>query len=194
MWPTATRLPSLNQAQHIERAIAVLDVALARDDAVAELRRAATHDDLTGLLNRAAFHHRWAGSPDPQTALLYVDLDGFKPINDAIGHQAGDAVLVEVADRMRSAVRPHDDVVRLGGDEFAVVCPGAGVDEAQVIAERLVGAVSAPVVLADGSTVAVSASVGVTSAGTSLDDLVARADAALYEAKRTGGGRVVVAS
>jgi diguanylate cyclase (GGDEF)-like protein len=194
VWPTTTLLPTLNQAEHLERAISVLDLALSRDDALAELQRQANHDDLTGLLNRAGLHARWGGAPDPATALLYVDLDGFKPINDALGHQAGDDVLVEVAARMRSVVRPEDDVVRLGGDEFAVVCPGAGPEQARAIAERLVDVVSTPVDLPDGPTVAVSASVGVTSAGSSLDDLVARADAALYEAKRTGGARVVVAT
>jgi diguanylate cyclase (GGDEF)-like protein len=192
VWPTTTILPTLNQAEHLERAIAVLDLAITRDDALAELQRAASHDDLTGLLNRAGLHARWGDSPAPGTALLYVDLDGFKPINDALGHQAGDEVLVEVAGRMRAVVRPEDDVVRLGGDEFAVVCPGVGTDEARAIAERLVRVVSAPVDLAGGPTVAVTASVGVTGTGTSLDDLVARADAALYEAKRTGGARVVV--
>lgn len=193
VWPLTTLLPTLNQAQHIERAIAVLDLAITRDDAMAELHRAATHDDLTGLLNRAALHARWPGRPTEGTAFLYVDLDGFKPINDALGHQAGDAVLVEVARRIRGVVRPQDDVVRLGGDEFAVVCPDAGMGAARSIAERVVAAVAEPITLADGPTVAVSASVGVTEGGASLDHLIEAADTALYQAKRTGGARVVVA-
>lgn len=191
VWPTTTVLPTLNQSQHLARAVAVLDVALSRDAALAELRRAATHDDLTGLLNRAALHARWP-DPDPNVALLYVDLDGFKPINDALGHRAGDAVLVEVARRLRTVVRPEDDVVRLGGDEFAIVCPG-GRQAADAIAARLVDVVGRPISLPDGPTVAVGASVGLTDGGGSLDALLEAADAALYEAKRTGGARVVVA-
>lgn len=193
VWPTTTVLPTLNQAHHLDRAIAVLDLAITRDDALAELRRAATHDDLTGLLNRGALHARWPGRPEAGTAFLYVDLDGFKPINDALGHQAGDAVLVEVARRIRSVVRPEDDVVRLGGDEFAVVCPDAGVGAARSIAERVVAAVAEPITLPDGPTVAVSASIGVTEGGDTLDHLIEAADTALYQAKRTGGARVVVA-
>src|SRR4029453_11445327 len=86
----------------------------------------ATPDQLTGLANRRLFHTRWqqslgeAGGP---TALLYVDLDGFKPVNDTLGHEAGDSVLVEVAERLRGLVRAGDVVARLGGDEFAIILP-----------------------------------------------------------------------
>ncbi len=194
VWPDTTLLPTLNQAQHVERAIAVLDLAITRDEAMGELRRAATHDDLTGLLNRGALHSRWTDRSKDGTAFLYVDLDGFKPINDALGHQAGDAVLVEVARRIRGVVRPEDDVVRLGGDEFAVVCPDAGEGAARSIAERVVAAVAEPITLDGGPTVAVSASVGVTQGGDTLDELIEAADTALYQAKRTGGARVVVAT
>jgi diguanylate cyclase (GGDEF)-like protein len=103
-------------------------------------------------------------------------------------------VLVTVAERLRTVVRPEDDVVRLGGDEFAVVCPGAGVDGARAVADRLVAVVSEPVELPGGPTVAVTASVGLTEQGGSLDEMIEAADAALYRAKRTGGDRVVVAT
>jgi diguanylate cyclase (GGDEF)-like protein len=115
--------------------------ALAITDARSKrsLRWAASHDPLTGLLNRAEFSRRMDQLSSSDVALLYVDLDDFKPINDRFGHPVGDAVLVEVGRRIAAELGPNDVVGRLGGDEFAVMCPGIGaVDAGRVVADRIV--------------------------------------------------------
>ena len=157
------------------------------------LERART-DALTGLPNRAAFHEAVGGAaPAPGGALLYVDLDGFKAVNDRLGHAAGDALLREVARRLRAVVREGDLCARLGGDEFAVLLRDAAQEEAVVVAERLVAAVREPVVLG-GTSARVGASVGVAATGAAADgdELVRLADAAMYAAKGAGRGRVHV--
>ncbi|WP_033345895.1 GGDEF domain-containing protein [Catenuloplanes japonicus] len=147
-------------------------------------------DQLTGLANRRLFHTRWQGAlTDGPTALLYVDLDGFKTINDTHGHEAGDAVLETVATRIRGAVRTGDLVARLGGDEFAVILPGAPDDQASAVAARIVTAVAAPIMTAAGP-VTVGASIGIITAphGADPDTEIKRADAAMYAAKADGRG------
>ena len=124
-------------------------------------------------------------------ALLYVDLDRFKPVNDRLGHTAGDLVLVTVADRIRRAVRPDDRLTRFGGDEFVVECTGVRSDqEAIVIAERIIAAVQEPIRL-DVGEIRVGASVGIARAvgPVGVDDLLDRSDAALLAAKAAGKGR-----
>jgi diguanylate cyclase (GGDEF)-like protein/PAS domain S-box-containing protein len=155
-----------------------------------DLQRAARHDALTGAANRAYFFAELEErSSGEQTAVLYVDLDGFKPVNDRFGHHVGDHVLVEVARRIHSVVRPTDLVARLGGDEFAVLCPGvAGTDEATGIADRVVLAIAEPIVVA-GSRVEVGASVGVAVTEEVPGEwLLDAADRALYEVKASGKG------
>jgi diguanylate cyclase (GGDEF)-like protein len=154
----------------------------------------ATHDQLTGLANRRLFHTRWqqslgeAGGP---TTLLYVDLDGFKPVNDTLGHEAGDSVLVEVAERLRQHVRAGDVVARLGGDEFAVILPWTDGATADAIARRIVAALAEPFEL-DVRSVSIGASVGAVTAGPHSDPEVElrRADTAMYAAKAAGRGRI----
>ena len=154
----------------------------------------ATHDQLTGLANRRLFHARWqdslgeAGGP---TTLLYVDLDGFKPVNDTLGHDAGDTVLVEVAERLRSLVRAGDVVARLGGDEFAVILPWTDAATAEAIAQRLVTSLAEPFNVAHRP-VSIGASVGVVTAGPNANPEaeLRRADSAMYAAKAAGRGRV----
>jgi diguanylate cyclase (GGDEF)-like protein len=154
----------------------------------------ATHDQLTGLANRRLFHARWqkslgeAGGP---TALLYIDLDGFKPVNDTLGHEAGDSVLVEVAERLRRLVRAGDVVARLGGDEFAVILPWTDSATATVVAERLVAELSEPFAV-ENRPVSIGASVGAVIAAPNADPEaeLRRADTAMYAAKAAGRGRV----
>ena len=128
-------------------------------------------------------------------ALLFIDHDGFKPINDRFGHSAGDRVLVEIARRCAAAVRPADLVARLGGDEFAVLAR-TGADAALTdLADRLLEAIRSPIDL-DGQPVRVSATIGIAEATTARErassgscELLAAADLAMYEAKRAGGDR-----
>ncbi|WP_222268720.1 putative bifunctional diguanylate cyclase/phosphodiesterase [Modestobacter marinus] len=168
----------------------------------ARLEYAATHDALTGLANRTLFidHLELALAtasrhPRLRVAVLFCDLDRFKLINDSFGHAAGDALLRQVGQRLRGAVRPADTVARLGGDEFAVLCPElADEEQAGHLAERVVAAVAGPYRLEDGpEELLVGTSVGVALSPHPPQDaelLVREADTALYEAKHRGGGRV----
>lgn len=158
-----------------------------------DLQARAERDSLTGCLNRAALLSALQDILDEPvgegTAVMFIDLDGFKPINDRLGHAAGDDLLVGVARRLRSAVRAADVLGRFGGDEFVVVCPGVrspeqALDAARSLSRRSFGAT------VDGETI-VAASVGVAWTGLPGADaaaLVGAADRAMYEAKRSGGG------
>ncbi len=150
----------------------------------------ATTDPLTGLLNRRAFGRAADALLDRHGALtmLFIDLDGFKDVNDGLGHARGDEVLVAVADRLRRLVRPRDVVGRLGGDEFVVALPG-GLDSsrAEAVAERAIRAVGQPI--GDDPPVRVTASVGIAESGeaVSTEEILSRADLAMYAAKNRGG-------
>ncbi|RBY75839.1 hypothetical protein DQ239_15000 [Blastococcus sp. TF02-09] len=157
-----------------------------------ELRHQARTDPLTGLLNRAAFSERLAAAvasidPVAPPAVLFVDVDDFKGINDTHGHAAGDDLLVAVAGRLSGDVRAGDVVARLGGDEFAVLLAEADDQHLRDVAGRLLTSLRAPVVL--GSTaLSVTASVGgaLGAPGDTAETLLHRADTAMYEAKRAG--------
>jgi diguanylate cyclase (GGDEF)-like protein len=129
-------------------------------------------------------------------AILYVDLDRFKPVNDRYGHRTGDEVLVIVAQRLKSAVRPTDLVARIGGDEFAVLCLDLkDISDVTTVAERIVQSIGRPIDL-NGVEITVEASVGIASTTEmSLDGdlLLDEADRALYRAKREGRGRWALA-
>lgn len=166
-----------------------------------EWRRRAYHDPLTDLPNRAYLMERLhAALADGQrrsdaVAVLFVDLDGFKEVNDSRGHEAGDRLLVVIGHRLRSAVREQDLVARLGGDEFAIVLVNAVVPrDAVQAAERVLARLSEPLKI-DGQAVSVSASIGI-ALGTPDSDrpvsLLRRADAALYAAKGSGKARYVL--
>jgi diguanylate cyclase len=166
-----------------------------RESLTTQLRHQAFHDPLTGLANRAMFSHQLqaaVGAVPPYTgrlALMIVDLDDFKPVNDRFGHAAGDELLVLAARRLRGCVREVDLVARLGGDEFAVLIDGLP-DEADRIAERIVDVLGVPF-LVSATTAAVSASVGVVVAHggeRTPEQLIHDADVAMYEAKRSGKG------
>lgn len=163
-----------------------------------ELADRALTDPLTGLANRRLFHeqlrlalHRLARHPGC-VAVLFADLDDFKTINDALGHDAGDKLLVQFAERMRGVLRGTDTAARVGGDEFVAVCPDlADARAARAIADRLATAAAVPVQVG-GRTVHLGASIGVAVTDcpmTDPDELIHRADIAMYTAKRRGSAR-----
>ncbi|MGY1745317.1 diguanylate cyclase domain-containing protein [Blastococcus sp. SYSU D00695] len=155
-----------------------------------ELRSAALHDPLTALPNRTLLLNRLTAALSARgaepVAVLYCDLDGFKPVNDAVGHATGDIVLRRAARRLRTAVRPGDTVARIGGDEFVVLCPGLS-DEAaaQDVADRVTSLFDEPIAVLDGTRFPVGISVGVVmaAAGERAAAVLARADAAMYRVK-----------
>ena len=162
----------------------------------------ANHDVLTHLPNRSLFMDRLgqaaarARRNKGSFALLYVDIDGFKQINDIHGHGTGDAVLVEIGKRLKAAVRETDTIARLGGDEFAVIVePDGDSATASIAAERIIEALTKPFVIGD-VTCAVGASVGISIAGADVSDVEAvmqQADERMYAAKRAGGNAYRIA-
>ncbi len=159
----------------------------------------ATTDPVTGLANRRLFLDHLDSALARSTrsggtvAVVYLDLDNFKEVNDRLGHAAGDDVLIEVASRLRAAVRPGDTAARFGGDEFAVVCDELGAPgEANSVAERILAAMQVPIPVAD-KPVVVTSSIGVATGSGGNEDattLLANADAALYVAKANGRNRI----
>lgn len=163
------------------------------------LRYLALHDPLTGLANRKAFESALdeAFASVPEFALLFLDLDGFKGVNDTLGHQVGDDLLQHVAKTLRDQVRDRDVVARFGGDEFAVLLRSeAGRDVVRVVAERIVASLGSTWTH-EGRSVPFGASMGVAlhpEHGKNVEAFVEKADAAMYAAKRAGKGRVRFAS
>jgi diguanylate cyclase (GGDEF)-like protein len=193
-------------------ALACLGIALARTRrALREVQQAGRldprprTDDLTGLANRRALSEALAGDRHPggpdigwagwagwadEIALLLVDLDRFKDVNDGLGHEAGDRLLTEVGARLRTALRPTQLLARLGGDEFAIVLPAAGAEQARRVAEGLLGSLLEPFEI-DGSRLHVQASIGMATCHPSRGepkDLLRQADVAMYQAKSSGTG------
>ncbi|NAZ81027.1 EAL domain-containing protein [Kineococcus sp. R8] len=197
--------------------LALIEDITARKQAEQALTHQALHDALTGLPNRTLFSDRLqhalaaAGRTGERVGVLFLDLDGFKAVNDSAGHAAGDELLRQVSTRLHACLRPGDTLARLGGDEFAIVCPGmssAGVggdtdaDSAsdasknlRVVAERMLSALRVPVELVSGTFV-VGASIGLSVADSATTDLVtaaervlSAADEAMYGAKRAGKNR-----
>lgn len=179
--------------QRVHRCSALVALVVQWERGQRALHWEATHDELTALHNRAYFLSELAavdaaGAP---AAVLYLDLDDFKPVNDEHGHNVGDRVLVEVAARLQRGVRPDDVVARLGGDEFAVLCRGVHPDDsAEALAERLVAEVTQPMIV-DGYAVQVGLSVGLAGVlpGDEPEDVLVRADTALRTAKVDGKQR-----
>ncbi len=183
-----------------QRLLALLQDVTERKELEAQLTRQAFQDSLTGLANRALFRDRVAHALERSmrgghgVAVLFVDLDSFKTVNDGLGHAAGDRLLVSIGTRLASSMRTGDTVARLGGDEFAVLLEEIA-DEAEVmvIAERALSAIRAPIQLG-ASEVFVGASIGAAfgrDAG-SADDLLRNSDVAMYAAKSAGKGRCAV--
>src|SRR3954452_11783799 len=163
-----------------------------------QLRHQAFHDDLTGLANRALFEDRLTLAlsrtrrHDGQVAVVFIDLDDFKTVNDSLGHAVGDELLRATAQRLADCLRAQDTAARLGGDEFAILLEDlSGPDEAWQIAERLRRALEPPLVL-DGRQIALSASLGLECPGLDVTaaDVLGNADLAMYAAKDAGKGRV----
>ena len=164
------------------------------------LEHAAMHDETTGLPNRRFLEDRTSRAHsrnDSVRAVLFVDLDGFKAVNDAMGHQAGDALLAEVAGRLRATVRDSDMVARYGGDEFVVVCDVASEAAIGDLAERILDSVGSryamlPQELTIGASIGISVIPSASAPG-EFDRLLRAADQAMYRAKSAGGNRVVFA-
>lgn len=170
-----------------------------RKEAELKVNFMAYHDKLTGLPNRALFFDRMAQAISQarrgkkRVALLFLDLDGFKQVNDRHGHDAGDIVLKVVVERMTSSVRAMDTIARLGGDEFTVILSELdAIEDTTPVAEKLISSVRQPIVLPDGEECQVGASIGIAiypDNGTEADLLLSAADTAMYTSKGGGKGR-----
>lgn len=200
IWRSLVGPPSPFSWSAVQRTGKLLRLTLQWDRSHRALEYAATHDTLTGVANRKVFLDRLrdvAKAGVGESAVLFIDLDHFKPVNDDHGHPAGDQVLAEIAGRLAGAVRPGDLVARIGGDEFAVLCERlADPDDAERVADRLLDVIRRPVEvpLGDGILdVEVAASIGLTDLGPGgqAEGVMAWADRALREAKRLGRGRWV---
>lgn len=199
-WVEATTTPLGAGAEPRGTILHLYDVTLWRRREAA-LSEQVLHDPLTGAASRTLFEDRLGQamlrgprSGPPRVAVLFCDLDGFKDVNDTLGHAAGDALLVEAFTRLRRAVRPPDTVARLGGDEFVVCCEDVDGADAPALARRIRRELRAPFRV-HGRTVRISASIGIAlarSADQSVDDLVRDADRAMYSAKSRGPDRIVV--
>ena len=159
-------------------------------DSEAKLSHQALHDPLTGLANRTLFLDRLRaalpGATEPRVAVLFVDLDGFKVVNDSLGHDVGDALLVQTAQRISGALRESDTAARLGGDEFVIICQDdAPVSAAVEIAQRLISALEVPFTFTDRDA-SMTASIGIAAHQGPAEDLLRDADAAMYSAKAAG--------
>ena len=190
---TGRSLPWGDHAEDARELGAEIQAALAARTQ-AELAELALRDALTGLRNRRFLDDRLdalVAGPSPRLALIFLDLDDFKLINDTRGHEVGDAVLAAIGKRLAGVARASDMVVRLGGDEFVIVCVGADADDAGHVARRAIATVAEPIAVQD-AVIRIGVSAGVVAAepGMSASELLDAADAAMYRSKNSGGGRV----
>ena len=182
VWTRIGGRPPLNHAHGMAAIRPIVELILRWFEQQRQLDHAATHDPLTNLANRAGFFAALAACT-AGGAILYCDLDRFKPINDEHGHAAGDELLRGVAARLETCVRTGDVVARLGGDEFAVLCPGASPEVAGDLAARIEQALAQPFDTA-GQQVEIGVSIGIGHAADRIgDDTLERADEALYRVK-----------
>jgi diguanylate cyclase (GGDEF)-like protein len=191
-------LPTFRDRRLLDLSTKLAVIAIERASERDRLAHQALHDPLTGLPNRTFFLDRLEmalAAPDPKVAVLFCDVDRFKVVNDSLGHDAGDQLLVTLAGRLRAASRVGDIVARLGGDEFTVLCEGVDdVGEAATMAARLATAVAAPFQLDGVDDAVVTASIGIAlaEAGADAKQILANADAAMYGAKQAGRNQVVL--
>lgn len=193
-FPAEASLSRLVVDGEIIMTVMLIDIT-ARKQAEEEVIRQATHDPLTGLANRALFTDRLeqaverARRANERFAVLFIDLDGFKDVNDSLGHHAGDLLLQQVARRLLDCVRESDSVARLGGDEFTIILYDTGPPgDVLTVCEKLRFALSEPFVV-EGNTALISSSIGVTlfpDDATDVERLIDNADEAMYAAKRAG--------
>jgi diguanylate cyclase (GGDEF)-like protein/PAS domain S-box-containing protein len=181
VWMAPTGFPPLFHSEGMSLSRRFLRLIMRWADQHERLDRAARFDELTGLPNRMSFFT--ALNASPHGAILYCDLDRFKPVNDEHGHAAGDEVLRQVARRLRDTVRAGDTVARIGGDEFAIICPASTAADAALLAARLRAAVEPPIAIGTNH-VQVGISIGIAHTTDRLDAAsVAAADRDLYAAK-----------
>jgi diguanylate cyclase (GGDEF)-like protein/PAS domain S-box-containing protein len=187
------RAPSRWHQRIVDACVHLSALAIERKEARAQIARLAYHDMLTGLPNRARLrqliNQAIEGCPaGKRAALVFVDLDHFKDINDTLGHGAGDELLIELTQRLRGKIRPGDILGRLGGDEFVIVLSDCDADGASRIASGITEALASPLQLGDRQ-VPISASMGISiypDNATDIDTLMQQADAAMYKAKQAG--------
>jgi diguanylate cyclase (GGDEF)-like protein len=188
---------SAEDARWLQSVADLLASALDREDSETRMRHQSLHDALTGLPNRALFYDRIehafarAERDGALVAVLLLDVDQFKTINDSLGHEAGDDLLVALSSRLQDVTRGTDTVARLGGDEFVVLCEVESEAESIQIAERIADAWERPIPVGAGGEVFVSASIGITLARRTqtAETMLREADAAMYRAKEAGRGR-----
>jgi len=198
VWRAVDMAPVTAHEFVVQRSLRYVQLALVRHAEHEQLAHMATHDGLTGMANRRLFRTRLeeALEGSEPVAVLFLDLDRFKPVNDRHGHATGDLVLVEVADRLRQTVGGAGLLARLGGDEFTALVPG-GAAVAEAIASRLITAVDQPIRLGppvDGDiSIGLSVGIAVGLPGADPSQVLAEADAALYAAKGDGGGSIRIA-
>lgn len=188
-----------NKNDEITNFVALSTDITASKEAKEKLEKLAHYDPLTGLANRLLFHYRlehdlnMAGRKDWELGLILLDLDGFKEVNDTLGHPAGDTLLVQVAGRLQESVRESDTVARLGGDEFVVILTNIKKEnDLAMLAQKILDALRVPYDL-DGERVEISASLGITlfpGDGKDAALLLKNADTAMYHAKDDGKGRI----
>ncbi|MEO8319079.1 MAG: EAL domain-containing protein [Bradyrhizobium sp.] len=188
-----SRAPSHWHQRIVDACVHLGALAIERKEARAQIARLAYHDMLTGLPNRAQLRQlinaAIEGCPDGNNvALVFLDLDHFKDVNDTLGHSAGDELLVELTQRLRARIQPGDMLGRLGGDEFVMVLPNCDPAKASLIATGITEALALPLRLGDRQ-VPISASMGISiypDNATDIDTLMRQADAAMYKAKQAG--------
>jgi diguanylate cyclase (GGDEF)-like protein len=193
IWDTQSRAFSANDRLALKDLALLATHDIVTQQAIAQLQHLAMTDPLTGLANRTQFHHALGvemahamrtGEP---FSVLAMDLDGFRDVADGFGHAAGEEVLREVARRLHQQVRLGDVLSRFGGDEFGVVMRHGAKDSAQVLAKRILKAVSAPITLSTGDEIGVGISIGMAAYSDRVESvavLLAQADQALYQAKK----------